>query len=107
MLVQTGGFQAVDDDDHSFTRLMEAGHIRIGKGEFQAVAMVSDGVAPGVLWTNALMPGAPANSVVHRVPDPITNRYRFKLGKGRIEKLGPSEFKDDFTRMTFAPRAIL
>ena len=107
VLVQTGGFQAVNDDDHSFTRLAEAGHIRIGQGEFRAVAIVAESVAPGVVWTNALMPGAPANSVVHRVPDPITNRYRFKLGKGRIERIGPSEYKDDFTRMTFAPRTIL
>jgi arsenite oxidase large subunit len=53
------------------------------------------------------MPGSPANSVIHRVPDPITNRYRFKLGKGRIRKTGESPYKNDLTRMSFASRAII
>jgi arsenite oxidase large subunit len=37
----------------------------------------------------------------------ITNRYRFKLGKGQIEKLGESPFKNDFSRMSFKPRDII
>ena len=51
-------------------------------------------------------PGASSNSLVHRVPDPITNRYRFKLGKGKIRKLGESPYKHSFKKMTFAPRTI-
>ena len=106
VLIQTGGFVAVDADDNSFTRLEQQGLIRIGRGELEAVAVVSDAVRPGVLWTNALWPGSPANSLVHRVPDPITNRYRFKLGKGRVERLGESPYKHDFKAMSFASRAI-
>lgn len=52
--------------------------------------MVTDAVREGVIFAYFLEPGSPANSLVHRVPDPITNRYRFKLGKGRLEKIGES-----------------
>ena len=107
LLIQTGGFVAVDDDDDSFTGLWSKGLIRIGKGEFKAVAIVTSAVRKGVLWSNALHAGSPANSVVHRVPDPITNRYRFKLGKGRIKKIGESTFKTDLQQMTFRPRDIV
>lgn len=107
VLIQTGGFVAVDADDNSYTRLNEAGLIRIGKGAFEAVAVVTDAMRPGVLWTNALWPGSPANSVVHRVPDPITNRYRFKLGKGKLSKLGESPYKRQFKQMSFASRAVV
>ena len=107
LLIQTGGFVAVDSDDQSFTGLWNRGLIRVGKGEFKAVAMVTDAVREGVLWTNALHAGSPSNSVVHRVPDPITNRYRFKLGKGRITKIGESPYKTDLQQMTFRPRDII
>ena len=35
--------------------------------------------------------------------DPINNRYRYKLGKGLVEKTGESEFK---STMSFAPRNL-
>jgi arsenite oxidase large subunit len=41
------------------------------------------------------------------VPDPVTNRYRFKLGKGRIRKIGESPYKRSFTAMSFAPRTVV
>ncbi|MGH7307286.1 MAG: hypothetical protein ACREK6_01175 [Candidatus Rokuibacteriota bacterium] len=49
-------------------------------------------------------PGNPANAVVPRVPDPVTNRYRFKLGKGRVARLGESPYKRSLTTMSFVPR---
>ncbi|MEZ6151857.1 MAG: arsenate reductase (azurin) large subunit [Pirellulaceae bacterium] len=107
VLIQESGFIAVNQDDGSFTKLNANGHIRIGRGEMKAVAIVTDAVRPGVLWTNALRPGSPANSLVHRVPDPISNRYRFKLGKGKIKKIGESPYKTDFTQLTFAPRTVI
>jgi arsenite oxidase large subunit len=107
VLVQTGGWVGVDDDDLSYTALEKAGHIRIGKGALEAVALVTDAVRPGVTWTNFLDTGSPVNSLVPRVPDPITLRYRFKLGKGRIRKIGESPYKEDLTRMTFAPRTVV
>ena len=37
------------------------------------------------------------------VAGPINNHYRFKLGKGKVTKVGPSEFKDT---MTFVTRSL-
>lgn len=107
VLIQTGGFVGVDGDSQTFTGLDKAGKIRIGKGAYEAVAIVTSAIRKGVLWSNALDATQPPNSVVHRVPDPITNRYRFKLGKGRITKTGESDFKSDLTQMTFRPRDIV
>lgn len=42
---------------------------------------MTDAVRQGVLFAYFHGPCGAANSVVHRVPDPITNRYRFKLGR--------------------------
>ena len=107
VLIQTGGFVGVEGDSQTFTGLEKAGQIRIGKGSYKAVAMVTTAIKSGVLWSNALDAKQPPNSVVHRVPDPITNRYRFKLGKGRIKKIGESTHKTEFAQMTFRQRDIL
>jgi arsenite oxidase large subunit len=106
VLVQTGGYLGVDDNDLSFTELRKAGHIKTTTGSFTAVAIVTDAVRKGVTFANFIWPSAPANSVVPRVPDPVTNRYRFKLGKGRISKIGESPYKRSFSAMSFAPRPI-
>ncbi len=96
ILVQTGGFVARGRSDHTFTSLMKRGPIRVGKGDIRAVAIVSDAVQPGLLFSYFIWPDSPANSLVHRVPDAITNRYRFKLGKAQIEKMGESHYKRSF-----------
>ncbi|MCP5094932.1 MAG: arsenate reductase (azurin) large subunit [Chloroflexi bacterium] len=106
ILVQTGGLVKVKGDDLSFTALEEQGLIRQGRGEITAVAMVTPDVKQGVFFTYFLYPSNPANSLVHRVPDPITNRYRFKLGKAQIEKTGESPYKNSFTQMTFKRRTV-
>ncbi len=67
---------------------------------------MTDAVRRGVVFGIFLWPSSPANSVGPRVPDPFTNRYRFKLGKGRITKTGERPFKRSFTSMSFAPRPI-
>ena len=101
----------VKGDEFLFSKLEENGLIRRGKGQSKAVAVVTDAVRPGVLFTNFLWaPGWPnteANSLIHRVPDPITNRYRFKLGKARIKKTGESPYKHSFESMTFKSRTIV
>ena len=111
ILVQTGGFTLVKGDEFLFNKLQENGLIRCGKGSSKAVAMVTDAVRPGLLFTNFLYaPGWPdteSNSLIHRVPDPITNRYRFKLGKARIRKTGESPYKNSFESMTFKSRNIM
>jgi arsenite oxidase large subunit len=107
ILVQTGGFYGIEDDHLSFTRLMQNGHIKVGRGACSAIAVVTDALKPGVAWMYFLWPGSSANSLVHAVPDPITNRARFKLGKGRVRKIGESPYKHSFSTMSFAPRHII
>jgi arsenite oxidase large subunit len=107
VLVQTGAYLGVDDDDLSFTALRKAGHIKAVTGSFTAVAVVTPAVRKGVTFAYFGFPGNPANAVVPRVPDPVTNRYRFKLGKGRVVKLGESPYKRSLTSMSFAPRDIV
>ena len=106
ILVQTGSWVKVKGDDYTFGRLMEQGLIRTAIGEGFSVAIVTDDVQPGLLFTNFLHPSSPGNSLVHRVPDPITNRYRYKLGKAQIEKVGESSYKRYFEEMTFKPRTV-
>jgi arsenite oxidase large subunit len=106
ILIQTGNRVKVKGNDLSFTALNEQGFIRTGRGEVRAVAIVTKDVLPNVIFANFLHPSSPANSLVHRVPDPITNRYRFKLGKAHIEKTGESPFKNSFREMSFKPRTV-
>jgi arsenite oxidase large subunit len=106
ILIQTGSWVKVKGDETSFTALDEQGFIRTGSGEVRAVAIVNEDVLPNVIFANFLHPSSPANSLVHRVPDPITNRYRFKLGKAQIEKVGESPFKNSFEEMSFKPRTV-
>ena len=107
ILIQTGGYVMRGGQDHTFTGLMKKGHIRTGSGDIQAVAIVTDAVQRGLLFNYFIWPESPANALVHRVPDAITNRYRFKLGKAQIEKIGESPFKRSFEEMTFKPRTIM
>ncbi len=105
--IQTGQPTGVLSDDLTFTSLMKRGHIKISDGQFTAVAIVSDAIRPGVAMANFNFPGAPANSVCHAVPDPVTNNYRYKLGRGRLSKVGESPFKNSFTSMSLKPRPII
>jgi len=106
VLIQTGGFVLAEGGSESFTRLEQSGRIRVGRGEVRAVAIVTEAVRPGVLFLNFLHLDSPANSLVHRVPDPVTNRDRFKLGKGRVEKVGESPHKHSFSTMSFQRRDV-
>ena len=76
-----------------------------------AAAIVTEDTRPGVMFTSFLWaedwPRQEANSVVHRGPDPITDRYRFKLGKGKIRKIGESPWKHSFEEMTFKPCTVM
>jgi len=109
VLIQTGGFAFTEGESYRFSELVKMGHIKTGSGRVTAVAIVTDIVRTGVMFTNFIWPRWPdsaANSLVHRVPDPISNRYRFKLGKGRVRKTGESEYKRTFDKTTFKSRAI-
>jgi arsenite oxidase large subunit len=104
--VQTGQPQGVLNDDMNFNNLLREGHIRVTEGRFVAVAIVSDEMRPGVAMANFNFPSSPANAVVSAVPDPITNNYRYKLGRGALRRMGESPYKHSFTQMTLKPRSI-
>lgn len=105
--VQTGQPQGVLDADLTFNQLMKDGHIKTTLGKFKAVAIVSDEMRPGVAMANFNFPNSPANAVVSAVPDPMTNNYRYKLGRGTLKKVGESPYKTSFTEMTLKPRNIV
>ena len=104
--VQTGSMLQVEGPDMTFTALQKAGHIKLVSASVNAVAMVTPALKQGVTFMNFLHKSDPANALVPRVPDPISNRYRFKLGVGRIERTGESRYKNDLQQMSFAPRNI-
>ncbi len=75
-------------------------------GYFTAVAYVTDEVPPGVTFAYFHFPGNHANSVVPANTNlqPRNLRYPFKLGKGVVQRLGPTHLKET---MSFVPRNII
>jgi hypothetical protein len=59
-----------------------------------------------VTFTYFLFPGSPANSVTpgDSSLQPISLRYNFKLGKGRVTKIGTTDLVG---RMSFVPRNLV
>jgi len=104
VLIQTGGFNRVEAEEIKFSWLEQNGHIRIGKGEIEAIAMVTPAVPAGVLFTYFLFPPNPFNALSHRVADPITNNYRYKLAKATVARVGESPYKKDRRFLTFQRR---
>jgi len=72
---------------------------------FEVVAYVTDEVPPGLVCTYFLYPGSLANSVVSAdtTSQPVTARYQFKMGRGRITRIGVW----DGPPMPFEPRNIV
>lgn len=104
VLVQSQEFAGSQLEDNLFTKLKEKGLIRTVSARVELVAIVTEVVRIGVTFTYFNFPGSPANSLVSRVPDPISGNYRFKLGVGKIKKIGQSNYKNDLSKMSFAPR---
>ncbi|MDP6980719.1 MAG: arsenate reductase (azurin) large subunit [Myxococcota bacterium] len=104
--VQMGAGFVVEGDDLTFTGLQKKGLIKLTQARVPAVAMVTPAMKKGVTFMNFLHKTASANALVPRVPDPISNRYRFKLGVAFVKKTGESPYKNDLNRMSFAPRII-
>ena len=76
--------------------------------QFEAVAYVTDAVPSGVTCSYFLFDQGrldmAANQITPGVTDPINNRYRYKLGKGSVRKIGESEFKNT---VSFVPRNLV
>jgi arsenite oxidase large subunit len=104
--VQTGMPLGVAADEMHFNSLLAAGHIRITQGSFEAVAVLDPGMRPGVAKAGFNARGSHSNAVCHAVPDPMTNNYRYKLGRGRVDRIEPSLEKSDFTGPSLKPRGL-
>ncbi len=90
-----------------FDGLNKAGHITMTSASVKTVAMVMPVTKPGVTFMYFLDTRESANSLVPRVVDPLVNNYRFKLASGKVRKIGESEYKKSFDKMTFKSRAII
>jgi len=105
--IQTDFNLGVKSGELWFTGLMKRGHIRLGSGQFGAVAIVTPAIKKGVLYTDFLKLDSPANSITPQVPDPITQNYRFKVASGKVKRIGESPYKHKFSQMTFKRRDIV
>ena len=86
--------------------LLAAGHVRVAQGSFDAVAVLDPGMRPGVAKAGFNGRGSHANAVGHAVPDPMTNNYRYKLGRGRVERLEAAAEKTDLKGPSLKPRGL-
>lgn len=106
---QVSGFMGIKVKDLSFTELMKNGHIKLSSASVRGVAIVTDAVRPGVAFMQNLATDMKqtSNALVPRVPDPFSDNYRFKLGIGKLRKVGESPYKKDYQKMSLAPRTII
>ncbi|MGI9384823.1 MAG: arsenate reductase (azurin) large subunit [Methyloligellaceae bacterium] len=73
-------------------------------GTVSLVAYVTDEVAAGVTYTYAFYPGQSSNILVSAVTDPVTGVANYKIGKGRVRKIGETPLKKVEGNMSFIPR---
>ena len=85
---------------------MERGQIELSKGAVTAIAMVTPAIKKGVLFMNFLDKRQPSNAIQARVVDQISGNYNYKMGVGKIVRLGGSAYQKDQHSFSFAPRNI-
>ena len=96
----------IEGDDFQFSKLMERGHIELTSAAITAVAMVTPAIKKGVMYTDFLHTQSPGNALTGRVVDWISGNYNYKMGVGRVKKIGVSPYKNSFRSMSFARRDI-
>ncbi len=96
----------VEGDDFQFTKLLENGHIKLSRAAITAVVIVTPAVKKGVAYMDFLHTSQPANALAGRVVDWISGNYNYKMGIGKVKKIGVSPYKNDFRSMSFARRDI-
>mgnify|MGYP003655853585 CR=1 FL=1 len=68
--------------------------------------MVTPAIKKGVMYTDFLHTQSPGNALTGRVVDWISGNYNYKMGVGRVKKIGVSPYKNSFRSMSFARRDI-
>ncbi len=104
--VQKDTIIGIEGDDFTFTKLMENGHIELHKAAITAVAIVTPALKKGVMYMDFLHTSQPANALAGRVVDWISGNYNYKMGIGKVKKIGVSPYKNDYRSMSFARRDI-
>lgn len=104
--VQVDTIIGIEGDDFTFTKLLENGHINLEKAAITAVAIVTPALKKGVMYMDFLHTSQPANALSGRVVDWISGNYNYKMGVGKVKKIGESPYKHDFRSMSFARRDI-
>jgi arsenite oxidase large subunit len=101
--------KGVYGNDFQFSELMKNGHIKLGKAAVEAVAIVTPAVKKGTMYSYFILTkkGQTSNQLQGRVVDNISGNYNYKLGVGKVKKIGESPYKKEFRRMSFAPRNIV
>ncbi len=96
----------VSADQFQFERLLEQGHIELGRAAVTAVTMVTPAIKRGVLFSNFLNLWQPTNSLQGAVVDAVTGNYHYKLGIAQVRKLGESPYKHSLRSLSFVPRNL-
>ncbi len=104
--VQTETIVGIEGSDFDFASLLKNGHIELTNASITAVAMVTPAVKENVGYMDFLHTSQPANALSGRVVDWISGNYNYKMGVGKIRKMGASPYKTQFRSMSFARRDI-
>ena len=104
--VQTETIVGIEGSDFQFSSLMKNGYIKLEKASITAVAIVTPAIKKGVTFMDFLHTPQPANALAGRVVDWISGNYNYKMGIGKVRRLGDSPYKHDFRSMSFARRDI-
>ncbi|MDP6674496.1 MAG: molybdopterin dinucleotide binding domain-containing protein [Gammaproteobacteria bacterium] len=105
--VQTGGFIHRRLEDTMYTGLLKNGHIEFKSASVKLVAHVTANIRKGTTFSVCVIGGKNAiNALSSSVTDPMSGNYRFKLGVGKVRKVGESPYKNDFSQMTFTSRTF-
>ncbi|WP_371223919.1 arsenate reductase (azurin) large subunit [Roseovarius sp. 2305UL8-3] len=104
--VQTDTIVGVEGSDFDFASLLKNGHIELTKASITAVAIVTPAVKENLGYMDFLHTSQPANALAGRVVDWISGNYNYKMGVGKVRKMGESPYKHQFRSMSFARRDI-
>ncbi len=104
--VQTDTIIGVEGSDFDFASLLKNGHIELTKASITAVAMVTPALKENIGYMDFLHTSQPANALSGRVVDWISGNYNYKMGVGKVRKMGESPYKSQFRSMSFARRDI-
>ncbi len=99
--------KGVFGSDFNFDDLLKNGWIELDKAAVTAVAIVTDHVKKGSMYSYFLNTSQPSNVLQGRVPDQISGNYNYKVGVANIRKIGESKYKKEFRSMSFVPRNIV